>query len=291
MTNNLYVSLKNRSVFTVSGVDATKFLQGLITNDINKVDEKNVIYALMLTPQGKFLYDFFIAKFNGEYLVDCDKLQLPAIIKKLSMYKLRSDVKITDASDKFEVVALIGDKVFDVIKNETDGDTRPFCKGVAYIDPRTPKVFARSFIERENNYQSFKAFEFEAGEFNNYEDIRINSCIPTGNADMMPESSFPHDFAMDELNAIDYKKGCYVGQEVTARVHHKGSVNKKLYVVSSLKNEKLPEIGSEILAGDKKAGVLLSAYNKTALALLNKDMVEKENCTYKVNDIEITISK
>jgi folate-binding Fe-S cluster repair protein YgfZ len=105
MTNNLYIPLKERAVLKLTGGDVIQFLQGLVTNDVTKTDNGYVVYALMLTPQGKFLYDFFIAKMEGFYLIDCKKENLPEIIKKFKMYKLRSDVQIEDVSNKYEVVS------------------------------------------------------------------------------------------------------------------------------------------------------------------------------------------
>lgn len=287
MTNNLYIPLENRSVFTVSGADAENFLQGLITNDIKKASEHKAIYALMLTPQGKFLYDFFILKINGKFFVDCATEKLAAIIKKFSMYKLRSDVVIEDVSNKYEIVALIGDGVFDAVEHKNAGDVKQFCKGAAYIDPRSDKIYARSFIEKENDYQSFKAYNFEKGTSEQHEEVRINSCIPSGDYDMQSEKSFPLDFAIDKLNGIDYQKGCYVGQEVTARVHHRGKVRKKLYLIEG--KSSLPAHGNDVLAGSSKAGIILSSCDNIGLALLQTETVEKENNMYKVNDTEVMI--
>ncbi len=287
MTNNLYIPLKQRAVIQISGKDANKFLQGLITNDINNVDDSNVIYALMLTPQGKFLYDFFIAQREGVFLIDCLKERLSEIVKKLNMYKLRSDVLIEDVSEKYEVVALVGDKVFEIIEGEGK-NVRQFCKGVAYIDPRCNKVFARSFIEAENAYQSFKAFNFELGDFDDYEFERIKACIPEGGVDLQSEKSFPHDFAMDELNAIDYNKGCYVGQEVTARVHHKGSVRKKLYVLESEEGNKL-QFGQVVKVGEEKIGAVLSSIKNISLGILIHEKVEKNNFVCNINEMKINV--
>lgn len=288
MTNNLYIPLKNRSVIQISGADSQKFLQGLITNDINKVSDGSIIYALMLTPQGKFLYDFFICQREGVFLIDCNKEKLPETIKKFSMYKLRSDVKIDDVSEKYEVVAIIGDKVFENIgKNE--GQAKQSVGGGVYIDPRSEKIYGRAIIDISNHYQFLESFGFIQGDFSDYEIVRINSCIPEGNLDLLPEKSFPHDFAMDDLNAIDYKKGCYVGQEVTARVHYKGTGRKKLFVVESVDGSDLPEFNSDITSGDEKIGALLSSVNNIGLATLLGESVEKNNFNCNVNEIKLKV--
>jgi folate-binding protein YgfZ len=290
MTNNLYIPLKNRSVIQISGAESQKFLQGLISNDINKVSEENAIYSLMLTPQGKFLYDFFICQREGLLLIDCNREKLPEIIKKLSMYKLRSDVKIEDMSQKYEVVSIIGDKIFEII-SQNAGQAKQSGGGVLYIDPRSKKMCGRAIIEINNYSQFLEGLDFTQDSFSEYEVIRINACIPEGNVDLLPDKSFPHDFAMDSLNAIDYKKGCYVGQEVTARVHYKGTGRKKLFVVESASECSLPEFNSDITSGDEKIGVLLSSINNIGLATLIMESVEKNNFNCNVSDIKLKVRK
>jgi folate-binding protein YgfZ len=290
MTNNLYIPLKNRSVIQISGADSQKFMQGLISNDINKISEENAIYALMLTPQGKFLYDFFICQRAGVLLIDCNKEKLPEIIKKLSMYKLRSGVKIEDVSQFYEVISILGDKVFEII-SQNAGQAKQSGGGVLYIDPRSTKIYGRAIIDINNYSQFLEGLDFTQDSFNEYEVIRINACIPEGNVDLLPDKSFPHDFAMDSLNAIDYKKGCYVGQEVTARVHYKGTGRKKLFVVESVSECSLPEFNSDITSKDEKIGVLLSSINNIGLASLLIEAVEKNNFDCNVNDIKLKVRK
>jgi len=282
MTNNLYIPLNNRAIISVSGNDSATFLQGLITNDIKKVSSENAIYALMLTPQGKYLYDFFITMKDETYYIDCSSEHIDTIIKKFSMYKLRSDVKLAKA-DEYEAVALIGEKVVSSIDN-----VRQFCKGVAYIDPRSDKIFARAIIERENEYQSFKAYEFAEGDICDYEQTRISLGIPSGDNDLVSGDSFPLDFSMNELNAIDYKKGCYVGQEVTARVNYRGKIRKKVYRLQS--EENWPEYGTKITIKDSKSGHLLSSVKNIALALLRIEDVEKNGNECNVGAIKAKIT-
>jgi folate-binding protein YgfZ len=286
MTNNLYIPLPHRAVIAISGADSEKFLQGLISNDIHKVSKEKAIYALMLTPQGKFLYDFFISMIDDKFIIDCSAANLAALIKKLSMYKLRSDVIIEDLSAKYEVAALIGDKVFSEVGGNEIGAVKNFCKGVAYIDPRSTRLFARAVIERENEYQSFKSHDFALGNMEDYEAIRIKSAIPD-DRDMEQDKAYPLHFGMDDLNAVDYKKGCYVGQEVTARTHYRGNVRKHVYIVESA--SPLPDFGTEITANGEVVGKLLSSHQNTGLALLKIEDVEKENYVYKVGDTEMKL--
>lgn len=256
-----YIPLKNRSVIAINGSDTEKFMQGLITNDIGKVTEREAIYALMLTPQGKYLFDFFIIKHDGGYLIDCAAEQIEKIIKKLSMYKLKSDVKIIDISKQYEIFA--------VIEGDVSNDM------ISYQDPRNEKMGRRVVIDiiRSSVYQEMVGRELESESYSIYNHLRISLAIPCGIDDMEPEKSFPHEFNMDNLNAIDYKKGCYVGQEVTARVHYKGTLRKTIYKIKS--DKPLPQRGSEIRMDGHMAGTMLSSEGNIGLAVLNIEDVEK----------------
>lgn len=272
MTDKKFFPLPNRSIISVSGEDSQQFLQGLISNDISKVSETKTIYALLLTPQGKFLYDFFISQIDGQYLIDCHKDKIDKIIQKLSMYKLRSHVEIQNLSDKYEVAALLGNSIYENVGAKESGLTKQFCKGCVYVDPRDIKIFGRSVIEKENQYKSFHAYHFVEGNYKEYEELRISNCIPESEKDFFEGEAFPHDFAMDRLNAISYTKGCYVGQEVTARMHHRGTAKKKPYFIEA---EDDLVAGEEIMTyNDKKLGYITSSIGNKAIALLNIEGVE-----------------
>lgn len=291
MQPNLYVPLSDRALLKISGKDSYSFLQGLVTNNVEKVTETQSIYALMLTPQGKYLYDFFISYADNSLWVDCSATYKEAILKKLSLYRLRSDVVIEDISDSFEVVALLGDKAFEFYDEVKPGIAKKFCKGVAYIDPRSEKIYCRSFIERENNYQSFISHDFMLGQREDYDYCRLSQGIPDGELDILSEKNFPLDFWMDHFHAIDYEKGCYVGQEVTARVHHKGSVRKKPYI---LHFESAPQVSEEkvILNQDgKKIGVIGSVCDKIGLGLCDREASEKSGYQGNVGSCSVRIEE
>lgn len=229
---SVYIPLTKRQLLAITGDDTKDFLQGIITNDINNLSSKNSIYACLLTPQGKYLADFFISEIDNQVVLDFDDSVADTVTKKLAMYKLRSDVTFKDMSKEFEVCSLLGDNIYKQEEMDASaGSTMKFCKGVACIDPRTKKMFGRSVIERENEYQSFVAKGFELGEFGDYERLRIENTVPETNKELIPEKSFPLQNRLDELNAIDFDKGCYVGQEVTARSKHRGNIRKTLKTV------------------------------------------------------------
>ncbi len=273
---NKYIPLSTRSVLCISGEDAPHFLQGILTNDIALVNEKRAIYSLILTPQGKFLFEMFIAKRDDLYFIDCVTSQKAELLKKLKMYRLRSKVEIEDISDEYEAVALIGENVFSEVGNVSEaGSAKRFCKGVAYIDPRKKELFGRAIIERENHYQSFQSHDFVQGNESEYQQMRIENIVPDGEHDMVVEKSFPLRFNMAKLNAINFTKGCYVGQEVTTRIHHRGTIRQSIHClksdsdISNLKDK-------EIYLNDCKIGYITSSIAHMSLAMLENSIDGKD---------------
>lgn len=291
MTNRKYIPLKHRSIISVEGEDAINFLQGILTNDVNEIVEKKVVYSLMLTPQGKFLFDFFLIYHNKKIHIDCHKDSVPDILKKLKMYKLRSKVELQDLSDKYEVVAL-NCSFENLPLDKTKDAIYPFCKGAVYKDTRAQDMFARSFIEIENNYQSFKAHDFEASQIDDYTQKRIELKIPEGHIDLISSSSFPHDFQMNQYHAIDYKKGCYVGQEVTARVEYKSKKRKALYKIQlqDLDGNTNIAIGEEVYLDGKKVGNIYSCFKNYGLSVLDSFAVSKGQDGLSVNGLNLKIT-
>jgi len=231
--------LENRGVISIAGSDASVFLQGLISNDIYKSGTEHLLYAFFLSPQGRFLCDFFIHKQEGVYLLDAPKSQILDVVKKFNMYKLRSDVQILDVSDKYKVL---------ITSKKTDG---------AFADPRLQALGFRAVVQTEIS---------EVGSLSDYEKIRIDNLIPDADKDFIINKSFPHEFDSNRLNAIDYNKGCYVGQELTARTNYRGVVRKGLVVFES---EVPINKESEISSDGKKIGIILGMEGNLGLCLVN----------------------
>lgn len=271
MTEAKYIKLEKRALIEISGEDARNFLQGLITNNINKVSENSSIYALMLTPQGKFLFEFFIFEIGGKLMLDCDRERINDLIKRLTMYKLRSKIEIRKNED-YTIISLIGeDSLKKLGLSGQTGVTNKFSRGVVFADPRDINMGVRAVILPED-LTSLEKAEFTSGTIEDYEKQRIMSAIPDHN-DMEPDKSFPLQFSMEELNAVDFKKGCYVGQEVTARTKYRGVIRKKIFKISGGQN--LPEKGSDILIGEKIIGETLSSIDGLGLALLEVEEIKK----------------
>lgn len=196
------ILLDNRSVISVTGKDAAHFLQGLITQDIKKAAEDKYIYSHMLTPQGKFLFDFIILKTADGFLLDTLASRAEALVKRLSMYKLRSDVTIKDVSSEY--------KVYHDLTN-------------GYPDPRKAEVGMRLITDQTQT---------TSGSFADYEKHRIELGLPESE-DFIPEDDFPMQANLESLHGVDFSKGCYVGQEVTARTKYKGAIKYAFYKVAA----------------------------------------------------------
>jgi folate-binding protein YgfZ len=236
--NNFVCNLPNRAIVSIAGADRYEFLQGLISNDVYVP----IVYTLMLTPQGKFLYDFFILSYKEQLLLDCSLTQVSNIIKTLNMYKLRSKVVIQQEL-AYKIISshnLIPEAI------------------ISYQDPRKTKLRYRSIITCELANQGIS-----------YDELRISLGVPEGEKDLLSNKSYPLEFGMDNFNAIDFNKGCYVGQEVTARTKHLGVIRKKIH---HIRGENLPLAGAEIMLEEQKIGIMCSSVNNQGLALLRTDL-------------------
>ncbi len=236
-----YISL-NRAVISVSGADSITFLQGIISNDITFLEKQPSIYAYILTPQGKYLFDVFITLSGEKYIIDVAAEDAEALMKKLKMYKLRSKVELADISSEFTIL------------------WSPAGNGVP--DPRSANMGKRLLASKSQPASS---------DLSQYHAARVENNIPEGVYDLEKEKSYPLHYRMNELNGVDYKKGCYVGQEVTARTHHRGVVRRTTYTVTA--NSPLSS-GAEVISNEKPSGRLLTVSGNKAIALLEKEVVE-----------------
>lgn len=225
-TQPCYITIKKRGLITISGADSRNFLQNLITVDIRSLNDDNLLYGCLLTPQGKFLHDFFIAQSEDSLLLECEGGERTAdLYKRLSMYKLRANVDIAYQDDT-NIFAVFG----------TDGYGLP--------DPRHKDMGYRSFTQPENIME--KPFEI-------WDQHRIRLTIPDGSRDLVVAGSTMDEANMDQLGAISYDKGCYLGQELTARMHYRGLGKKHLQTV---RLDALPD-GAELRSSCGDIGIAL----------------------------------
>ena len=231
---NVYIL--DRGILYINGKDAKDFLQNLISNDIEKVNDKNSCFASLLSPQGKFLFAFIVVKHKSGYFLDCDKSQTEALYKLLGVYKLRSDIEILNLSNEF-VVSVISQAKFLSFKNSKNipGNTIKYREDPILLDPRNEKLGARLIINLEKLYLSLKKLELRDSDIDEYYKFSHDLGIPQKNLNKLQNKLFGIECNFEELNGIDFKKGCYVGQENTARIKLKNKLSKRLLPIELIK--------------------------------------------------------
>ena len=254
-TQKVYI-LEDRGILYINGADAKEFLQNIISNDINKVNEKNSCFASLLSPQGKFLFAFIIAKHKSGYFVDCEKSQVEALFKQLSVYKLRSKVEIMNLSNEFVVAAFNREKFlkFEGAK-DIPGNTIKYREDCILLDPRNKNLGARLIINLEKLYLSLKKLELKDYSVNEYYQLSHQLGIAQKNMNKLQNKLFGIECNFEELNGIDFQKGCYVGQENTARIKLKNKLSKRLLPIRLISG-KLTE-GAPIYANNIEIGKVL----------------------------------
>ena len=252
---NVYI-LDDRSTLYINGEDAKEFLQNLISNDINKVSDINSCFTSLLTPQGKFLYEFIIIKHKSGYLIDCEKSQADGLYRQLSIYKLRSKVEILNLTNEF-VVATFSQEKFLTFEEAQDvsGFTLKYREDPIFLDPRKKQLGARLIINLEKLYLSLKKLDLHDSKLSEYYSHSHKLGIVPKNLNKLQNKLFGIECNYEELNGIDFKKGCYVGQENTARIKLKNKLSKRLLPISMI-DGKLTE-GESIYYNDNEIGKVL----------------------------------
>jgi folate-binding protein YgfZ len=235
--NNVYI-LEDRGILYINGADAKEFLQNLISNDISKVTEDNSCFASLLTPQGKFLFAFIIAKHKSGYFLDCEKSQIEALFKQLSIYKLRSKIEIMNLSNEF-VIAAFNKRKFLNFEGAIDvpGNTIRYREDSIILDPRNKDLGARLIINLEKLYLSLKKLELKNSPIDDYYKLSHELGIAQKDMNKLQNKLFGIECNFEELNGIDFKKGCYVGQENTARIKLKNKLSKRLLPIQLINGE------------------------------------------------------
>ncbi len=255
MTNPSFCTLNSRSVLEITGADAQDFLQGLITNDIIAVSPTQAIYTALLTPQGKILFDFFISQPRPDtYWLECARAQCADLAKRLTFYKLRADVAIKPLSDDLKVTCIWGEGA------KISGD------GFSYADPRCAQSGIRMIATAEAMPITGNRVDADS-----YTAHRVKLGLADSDADIGSSLRFAHECNLDMLNGVDFSKGCYVGQEVVSRMHHKQAARKRILPVSA------PQpltTGAAIMAEGKSIGEILTSTGTHALAVLRLDKAD-----------------
>ncbi|MBL6852162.1 MAG: folate-binding protein YgfZ [Alphaproteobacteria bacterium] len=241
--------LEDRAVIAVTGPEARGFLQGLITNDVERLAPGQGVYAALLTPQGKILFDFFLVEGDAAILIDCLAAMRDALLKRLSMYKLRAKVTL-EPRDQLAVLA------------EWGGGHAKYT--IAYPDPRIPALGTRAVVAKGEMHTGLEPAAI-------YHAHRLALGVPEA-TDFGSDKMFALDADLDELHAVDFKKGCYIGQELTARMKHRGTARKRLLAVAGTA---LPGPDTFVRAGDKDIGEITATYGDKGFALIRLDRLEE----------------
>lgn len=263
MTETNLCRLSDRGVLRISGEDATSFFQGLITNDIAKLDTAGALYTALLTPQGKILFDFFLVRVedgsaDASFLIDCASAHAADLAKRLTFYRLRAAVEVENLSETHGVIADWG-----------DADAPEVEGAVVYADPRVSEIGRRIIAPVDTLADFAPAPDSPGGAEDRYHALRISCGLPDSIRDIGSGEMFPHECNLDQLGAVDFKKGCYVGQEVVSRTEHRGTARKRVLPIRT--DGAAPVSGDTISADGKPVGTVLSESGGHALAIVRLD--------------------
>ena len=256
MKDKYFFHHSNSRFFKISGKDSKAFIQNLITNDIEKCNDNAMIYTCLLTPQGKFLADFFIFNLNGSYFFEVNDKFYNNLLAKLKIYKLRSNIEIEEINEFFSY------SIFNI-----DYDSQHI---ILYNDPRNINLGKKLILKNKilptgNNLEEINETE--------YHEILISNKTPYSPFDLLENKSLLLENNFDNLNAIDWNKGCYVGQEITARMKYRGLLKKKLYSLKLITGNVL--VGDELIIDNKKIGTIISIANSNIFAILNINFADE----------------
>ena len=250
-----FTLLPHRSVIAVGGADRAEFLQGLISNDTAKVGPGQAIWAALLTPQGRFLNDMFVVEdAHGTFLVETERERAAALARKLKMYTLRSKVTVEDRSAGMEVAVVFGAEAEKVL---------PVAGATAFVDPRLPELGVRVLAPAGQAAALLRLPEAPLAE---YEALRLRLGVPDGSRDLIVEKGLLLESGFDELHGVDWQKGCYMGQELTARTKYRGLIKRRLFPVKV--DGALPAPGTPVQRDGKDVGEIRSGQGDRALAML-----------------------
>ena len=291
MINKKFVFiLEDRGVLYINGSDTNEFLQNLITNDIYKVNDKNSCYASLLTPQGKFLYDFIVVKHKNGFFLDCEKSIAEELYKKIISYKLRSKIEILNLSNEFVVATFSLSKFLEFQGAKSlAGFTTKYREDPVFLDPRNKELGGRLIINLEKLYLSLKKLNLKSENPEIYYDYSFNLGIPQLQTNLLKEKLFGIECNFEELNAIDFKKGCYIGQENTSRIKLKNKLNKRLLPFRIL-NGLLSDDDNITYNGKEIGKALISNKYNFGLVKLNNDIFSFDKI-FKCGNAEIKFFK
>jgi len=274
---NAHIPLAHRGVLRVTGEERAGFLQGLLTGDLMRVSADTALYAALLTPQGKILHDLFIAADGDALLLDVEAARLADLLQRLGRYRLRAKVAFEDVSGRFQVLAVPGGDAALELPPRPGACRSRRGGGVAMVDPRHPALGLRLILPRD---------EAASGRFEDYDRLRLELGVGDGSPDFGEGAMFALEANLDCLDGVSFSKGCYVGQEVTARSHHRSLIRRRLRPVRV--DGPLPAPGTPVFCGEREAGELRSGRDGLALALLRIEPFESAEAPLTAGDARLT---
>mgnify|MGYP001378294021 CR=1 FL=1 len=291
MEKDQIILLENRGLILLTGDDVKNFLQNIITNDIKKVNLSTSIFSGLFTPQGKYLFEFFLIQSKNGYLLDCDNKFTDEIINYLLKYKLRSKIEIKNISTEYVIGLITSEKFSEIQKSENKtGDMIEFRDSPLFLDPRNKKLGARILSSLEKLYLTIKKLNLKIVKPNAYFAKAHSLGIPIIGIENLKDQLFGLEANFERLNAIDFKKGCFIGQENTARMKLKEKLRRRLLPISS--NEKL-NFGEEIFYNKIKIGKILieQPYPFGLVKVIDPNIKEFENQDLSANNKKCKILK
>ena len=266
-----FVVLDDRGILAVSGPDCRAFLQGLISNDVTQVSAAEARYGALLTAQGRYLHDFIIADSGAALWLDAERARLPDLQRRLSIYRLRAKIAL-DARLDLAVAAVFGEGALTVFGlPDEPGAARPFAGGVVLVDPRLAALGARAILPEAEARPALAALGLAESDFAAYDRRRLALGVPDGSRDLIADKSLLLESGFDELHGVDWHKGCYIGQELTARTKYRGLVKRRLFPVRI--DGPLPAPGTPVTAEGREVGEMRSSRDGLGLALLRIEAV------------------
>ncbi|MDF2097291.1 CAF17-like 4Fe-4S cluster assembly/insertion protein YgfZ [Aquibaculum arenosum] len=268
-----YSLAPDRGVLRIAGPDARSFLQGIVTADVERASEARAIWSAFLTPQGKYLHDFFLLERGEALLLEMAAERREDLARRLKPYKLRAKVEIVPADDDWVVALLWGDEVATRLGLPTEaGAAGPLGGGLAFFDPRLPEAGARALLPGGEAEAILAEAGFQEAPRADWEEQRIALGLPDGGRDMEVEKAILLENGFDELGGVDWRKGCFLGQELTARTKYRGLVKKRLLPLRF--EGPAPEAGAPVIREGKTVGDIRSVGQNHALALLRLEALD-----------------
>ena len=268
-----FALLDDRSILAVSGPDRRSFLQGLVSNDVEKVGPAQARYAALLTAQGKYLHDFMMIESVDEIWLEAEAERLGDLKRRLSIYRLRAKAALDERPELAVAVAFGNGALAAMGLSEEPGAARPFGSGLAFVDPRLAALGVRCILPRADLRSALAETGLAESSFIEYDRHRLELGIPDGGRDLVAEKSILLEAGFDELNGVDWQKGCYIGQELTARTKYRGLIKKRLMPVAI--DGPAPAPGTIVTADGHEAGEMRSSRDGLGLALLRIEPVSE----------------